>query len=136
MASRERRRISGESYMSEDNSGHSLAGRTALVTGGARRLGAAIASAFHGAGANVVIHYRGSRADAEALAARLEARRPGSTALVQGDLLDTKALPGWSRAPPRPSTASTSWSTTPRASIPRRSARSPSATGTSSSAAT
>jgi pteridine reductase len=94
MASRERRRISGESYMSEDNSGHSLAGRTALVTGGARRLGAAIASALHGAGANVVIHYRGSRADAEALAAGLEARRPGAVALVQADLLDTKALPG------------------------------------------
>ena len=80
--------------MSVDESSHILAGRTALVTGGARRLGAAIAEALHGAGANVVIHYRGSRADAEALAARLEARRPGSTTLVQADLLDTAALPG------------------------------------------
>ena len=79
--------------MSEDNSGHSLAGRTALVTGGARRLGAAIATAFHGAGAQVVIHYRGSRQDAEALAAQLEKKRANSTALVQGDLLDTAALP-------------------------------------------
>lgn len=80
--------------MSEDKGGNTLAGRTALVTGGARRLGAAIATAFHGAGANVVIHYRGSQHDADALAATLEASRPGSTALVQGDLLDTGALPG------------------------------------------
>ena len=79
--------------MSNDDDNHSLAGRTALVTGGARRLGAAIATALHGAGANVVIHYRGSRADAEQLAATLQARRPDSVALVQGDLLETKALP-------------------------------------------
>jgi hypothetical protein len=44
-----------------DKHGQTLAGRTALVTGGARRLGAALAQALHGAGANVVIHYRGSR---------------------------------------------------------------------------
>lgn len=80
--------------MSGNDSGHSLAGRTALVTGGARRLGAAIATAFHGAGANVVIHYRGSRDAAEALAARLEAVRPACTALVQADLLETASLPG------------------------------------------
>jgi pteridine reductase len=80
--------------MSEHNSGHSLAGRTALVTGGARRLGAAVVAALHGAGARVVIHHRGSGAEAAALAATLEARRPGSTALVQGDLLDTEKLPG------------------------------------------
>ena len=79
--------------MSEDNGGHILKGRTALVTGGARRLGAAIAAAFHDAGANVVIHCRSSQGDAAALAASLEARRAGSTALVQGDLLDTAALP-------------------------------------------
>jgi pteridine reductase len=80
--------------MSDDKDGHTLAGRTALVTGGARRLGAAVAVAFHGAGANVVIHYRGSRSDAEALAASLEQQRPRTVALVQGDLLDTAALPG------------------------------------------
>jgi len=80
--------------MSVDENSHTLAGRSALVTGGARRLGAAIADALHEAGANVVIHYRGSAADAEALAARLEERRASSTALVQADLLDTAALPG------------------------------------------
>ncbi|MFU8896717.1 MAG: pteridine reductase [Gammaproteobacteria bacterium] len=79
--------------MSNDDDNYSLAGRTALVTGGARRLGAAIATALHGAGASVVIHYRGSRADAEQLAATLQARRPDSVALVQGDLLETHTLP-------------------------------------------
>jgi pteridine reductase len=93
MASRERRRKREESYMSYNDSGHSLDGRSALVTGGARRLGAAIATALHGAGARVVVHYRGSREDAEALVARLESARPGSAATVQGDLLDTAALP-------------------------------------------
>lgn len=78
--------------MSGDDSGHSLAGRTALVTGGARRVGAAIGTALHGAGANLVIHYRGSRQAAEALARRLERNRAGSTALVQADLLDTAGL--------------------------------------------
>jgi pteridine reductase len=38
----------------------SLTGKTVLITGGARRVGAAIASALHGAGANLVIHYRKS----------------------------------------------------------------------------
>ena len=79
--------------MSGDRGGHSLAGRTVLVTGGARRLGAALADAFHGAGANVVVHYRGSATDAAALAAVLDARRPDAVALLQGELLDTAALP-------------------------------------------
>lgn len=57
-----------------------------LVTGAARRVGAAIARTLHHAGARVVLHYRSAAADAAALAASLEARRPGSTALVQGDL--------------------------------------------------
>jgi len=94
MALRERQRMSGESYMSEHKHDQTLNGRTALVTGGARRLGAALVRALHGAGANVVIHYRGSKTDAEALATTLETRRPDSVALVQGDLLDTAALPG------------------------------------------
>src|SRR5262245_42401694 len=41
-----------------------LAGKTVLVTGGARRVGAAIVRRMHRAGANVVIHYRTSSADA------------------------------------------------------------------------
>lgn len=80
--------------MSAEQHNHPLAGRTALVTGGARRLGAAIAEALHGAGARVVIHYRASAAEAEALVARLEARRAGSATCVRGELIDTLALPG------------------------------------------
>jgi pteridine reductase len=64
-----------------------LAGRIALVTGAARRVGAAIAEQLHGAGAAVAIHYGRSAEQAGALAARLEERRPGSTALLGADLL-------------------------------------------------
>ena len=65
----------------------SLAGRCALVTGGARRLGAAIARRLHAGGANVLIHYRDSEADATALAAELNAVRAKSAAKVKAELL-------------------------------------------------
>jgi pteridine reductase len=71
-----------------------LCGRTALVTGGARRVGAAIVRALHAAGANVVIHCHHSLSAARALAAELEIARPESTAVIACDLLDTRALPG------------------------------------------
>lgn len=67
--------------------------RTVLITGAARRIGAAIARALHGAGMNVVLHYRRSREEAEALQAELEGRRGDSVRLVQTDLLDTGAIP-------------------------------------------
>jgi pteridine reductase len=67
--------------------------RAVLVTGAARRIGAAIARVLHAAGANVVLHCHRSRTEAEFLAARLQAARPGSCAIVQGDLLDFDALP-------------------------------------------
>jgi len=63
-----------------------------LVTGAARRIGAAIARALHAAGARVVVHCHRSRAEAERLAAGLNAQRPGSCAVVQGDLLDVPGL--------------------------------------------
>jgi pteridine reductase len=61
--------------------------KTVLVTGGARRLGAAICRRLHAAGANVMIHYRASAADARALAKALNAARKDSAACVKGDLL-------------------------------------------------
>ena len=70
-----------------------LAGQTVLITGGARRLGAAMAQALHAVGANVVIHHRQSAADAETLLQTLNARRAGSATTVQADLLDTAQLP-------------------------------------------
>jgi pteridine reductase len=85
-------------YTSETPSGiersERLAGRTALVTGAARRVGAGIVRALHGAGANVLIHCHRSLAAARALAAELEVERPDSTAVIVCDLLDTEALPG------------------------------------------
>ena len=65
-----------------------------LVTGGARRLGAAIARLLHGHGANITIHHRASRAEAERLAAELNGLRPRSAVLYPADLLDIAALPG------------------------------------------
>jgi pteridine reductase len=65
-----------------------LQGKTVLVTGGARRLGAAIARRLHTTGANVMIHYRASATDARALVKSLNAGRAGSAAAVKADLLD------------------------------------------------
>ncbi|HEY1724363.1 MAG TPA: pteridine reductase [Steroidobacteraceae bacterium] len=70
-----------------------LSGRTALVTGGARRVGAGIVRALHAAGANVLIHCHRSIAEARALAAELETARADSAAVLECDLLDDAALP-------------------------------------------
>lgn len=67
-----------------------MQGKVVLVTGGAKRVGAAICRRVHAAGANVVIHYRASATDAHALAKALNAARAGSAACVKGDLLDEK----------------------------------------------
>lgn len=64
-----------------------LEGKTALVTGAAKRIGAAIARRLHAAGANVVLHFRGAEAEAAALEAELEAARQGSALKVKADLL-------------------------------------------------
>jgi pteridine reductase len=65
----------------------SLSGRAALVTGGARRVGAAIARRLHAAGANVLLHYRDSEKDAAKLEGELNATRPKSAARVKAELL-------------------------------------------------
>jgi pteridine reductase len=70
-----------------------LAGQVVLVTGGARRLGAAIAGRLHAAGATVALHYRSSAAEAEALVASFESARVGSAFALGADLLDPEALP-------------------------------------------
>ena len=65
----------------------SLAGKSALITGGARRVGAAIARRLHAAGAAVLIHYRDSEAEATKLVAELNAARAKSAAKVKAELL-------------------------------------------------
>lgn len=69
-----------------------MQGAAVLVTGGAKRVGAAIVRALHAAGARVVVHCRASRDEAEALVAALNALRASSAAIVQADLADTGAL--------------------------------------------
>jgi pteridine reductase len=66
--------------------------KSALVTGGAKRIGAAIVRELHRAGCNVVIHCNRSRAEADALAAELARDRPDSTTVLQADLRDDEAL--------------------------------------------
>jgi pteridine reductase len=65
----------------------SLESKVALVTGAARRVGAAIARRLHDAGASIVIHYRGAEADAARLEKELNAKRSGSALKLRGDLL-------------------------------------------------
>ncbi len=70
-----------------------MQGKTVLITGGAKRVGAEIARRLHGLGASVMVHYRSSATEAKALAAQLNAVRQGSCALIQGDLHDIAHLP-------------------------------------------
>ncbi len=69
-----------------------MQGKTVLVTGGAKRVGAAIVRRLHAAGANVAIHCRASLEDALALRAELNDKRPDSACTLQADLLDVAAL--------------------------------------------
>ncbi len=71
-----------------------LAGRCVLVTGGAKRLGAAIARCLHEAGANLVVHYHRSRPAADSLVADLNSARPASAIAACADLNDVACLPG------------------------------------------
>jgi len=64
-----------------------LAGKAVLITGAARRIGAAIARRLHAAGANVLLHYRGAEADAANLEAELNGVRAKSAYKVKADLL-------------------------------------------------
>jgi pteridine reductase len=69
-----------------------LEGKAVLVTGGARRVGAAISRRLHAAGANLIVHYRSSAAEARALRDELCDARAGSVTLLQADLLKAAHL--------------------------------------------
>jgi len=64
-----------------------LQGKVALVTGAARRIGAAIARGLHASGASVLLHYRGSEEAAVALEGELNGLRADSAARIKADLL-------------------------------------------------
>jgi pteridine reductase len=70
-----------------------MAAKTILITGGSKRVGAAIARLMHGTGANLMIHYRSSAKEARALQDELNVVRENSVALIQADLLDIAVLP-------------------------------------------
>lgn len=67
--------------------------RVVLITGAARRIGAAIARRLHAEGYDVALHYRGSAGDMQSLVAELEAARAGSTLMLQADLAVFDRLP-------------------------------------------
>jgi len=71
-----------------------LSGRVALVTGGAKRIGAAIVKGLHAQGANVAIHCRQSHDEAIGLRDALNGERAGSAIVLTADLLDTAKFPG------------------------------------------
>ncbi len=75
-----------------------LSGRTVLVTGAARRVGATVARVLHAHGANVVVHYRSSADDAAALVRELTGARAGSAVSLECDLLDVTQLPALVKA--------------------------------------
>ncbi len=66
---------------------------TILITGGAKRVGAAICRRLHASGARLMLHYRRSAGEARLLQAELNRARPDSVALIQADLLDDAQLP-------------------------------------------
>jgi pteridine reductase len=60
--------------------------KTALITGAAKRIGAAIAEHLHKAGMNIIVHYNTSAKEAHELARKFNRIRPGSAITVQANL--------------------------------------------------
>lgn len=67
--------------------------KVALVTGAARRIGAAIARRLHADGYDLALHYRHSRADMDTLLAELNATRADSAIALHADLAAFDRLP-------------------------------------------
>jgi 3-oxoacyl-[acyl-carrier protein] reductase len=88
-----------------------LVNKSILITGAAQRVGRALALAAADAGANLIIHYGSSQAQALETQAAIQAK--GRQAhLLQADLNDLDQTLQLSSAHPR-FTPSTPWSTTP-----------------------
>ncbi|NOZ11380.1 MAG: pteridine reductase [Gammaproteobacteria bacterium] len=66
-----------------------LTDKVLLITGGAQRIGADICRLLHAEGMRLLIHYRNSGTEAEALKQELEQQRAHSVDLVHGDLLNS-----------------------------------------------
>ena len=72
---------------------NTIKNKIVLITGGAKRVGAAICRELHAHGAHLMIHYNTSATEARALQAELNLLRPNSVAIIQGDLLNIAVLP-------------------------------------------
>jgi len=68
------------------------AAKNVLITGAAKRIGAACARLLHSEGCNVFLHYRSSAAEAQRLCDDLNRQRPDSAKLIQADLLNMAEL--------------------------------------------
>jgi pteridine reductase len=68
------------------------AAKNVLITGAAKRIGAACARLLHSEGCNVFLHYRSSESDAQQLCDDLNRQRPDSAKLIQADLLNMAEL--------------------------------------------
>ena len=75
------------------SSSNNLKGKVALITGAARRVGAAIAARLHANGADVAIHYRDSADAATKIANELNEIRPDSASTYRADLMQISELP-------------------------------------------
>ena len=69
-----------------------LQDKVALITGGAKRIGAEIARSLHALGMKLVLSYRHSNEEAHTLQHELHTQRPDSVLLVQADLLNSQKL--------------------------------------------
>lgn len=70
-----------------------MQGKVILITGGAKRVGAAICRRLHAQGARLIVHYRSSFEEAKRLHDELNQQRADSVALVQANLLDIALFP-------------------------------------------
>ena len=66
--------------------------KTALVTGAAARIGAAICETLHSRGCDVLLHYNSNREAAERLAGELNEKRVQSVSVAQADLSSPTGL--------------------------------------------
>lgn len=71
-----------------------LSGKVVLITGAAKRIGAALARGFHAQGARVAIHYHRSAEPAESLRDEFNRTRAHSATSIPADLLNIENLSG------------------------------------------
>lgn len=71
---------------------NSLKDKVFLVTGAARRVGSIIVRTLHANGANILLHFRSSKNDADHLKNELECQRKDSVSLIKADFDQPRAF--------------------------------------------